>query len=60
MDALTKEELSTLYSIAVREVQLPEEAVSQDKYARERFYAYWEKLADKLRALHEEAIGEEE
>ena len=55
MDALTKEELTTLYSIAVREFQLPEEAVSQDKLACERFYSYWQKLADKLKVLSEEA-----
>ena len=55
MNALTKEELSTLYSIAVREVQLPEEEVSRDKLACERFYSYWQKLADKLKVLSEEA-----
>lgn len=58
MIALTKEELSTLYSIAVRELHTPKEEVSKDDLAYKRFVDYWDKLADKLRVLSEEQIGE--
>jgi hypothetical protein len=56
MIALTKEELSTLYSIAVRQVQGFRE--EEDDYAYKKFVDYWDKLADKLRVLHEEETGE--
>ena len=55
MNGLTKDELSALYSISAREAQLSKEEVSKDDLAYKRFIDYWDKLADKLRILHEEA-----
>jgi len=55
MEQLTKYELSVLYSIALREAQLTKKDVTQDDEAYKRFIDYWDKLADKLRVLHEQA-----
>ena len=55
MNGLTKRELDNLYSLAVREVQAPKEEVSKDDLAYKMFIDYWDKLADKLRILSEEA-----
>ena len=54
-DALTKDELNALYSLAVREAQLSKEEVSQDEHFYKKFIDYWDKLADKLRVLQEQA-----
>lgn len=54
MNALTKEELNNLYSLAVRELNTPKEEVSKDDLAYKMFVDYWDKLADKLRVLYEE------
>jgi len=58
MNALTKSELENLYSLAVRELNTPKEEVSKDDLGYKRFVDYWDKLADKLRVLSEEQIGE--
>jgi hypothetical protein len=58
MNALTKSELENLYSLSVRELHTPKEEVSKDDLAYKRFVDYWDKLADKLRVLSEEQIGE--
>jgi hypothetical protein len=55
MEQLTKDEISVLYSIAAREAQLTKKDVTQDDEAYKRFIDYWDKLADKLRVLHEQA-----
>jgi hypothetical protein len=55
MEQLTKDELSVLYSIASREAQLTKKDVTQDDEAYKRFIDYWDRLADKLRVLHEQA-----
>jgi hypothetical protein len=55
MDALTKSELESLYSLAVQELNTQKELVSNDERAYKRFVNYWDKLADKLRVLSEEA-----
>ena len=55
MSTLTKSELESLYSLAVQELNTQKELVSNDERAYKRFVNYWDKLADKLRVLSEEA-----
>jgi hypothetical protein len=55
MNGLTKSELNSLYSLVAREVQAPKEEVSKDDLAYKNFIDYWDKIADKLRILSEEA-----
>jgi hypothetical protein len=54
MNEFTKNELYALYSLAVRESQLPKEEVSQDEEFYKQFKDYWNKVSDKLQILHEQ------
>ena len=58
MNELTKAELNSLYSLAVREARAPKEEVTKDDLVYKRFIEYWDKLSDKLRVLYEEKTGE--
>jgi hypothetical protein len=55
MEALDTYELRALYSLAAKEAQAPMNEVTTDDLVYKEFVKFWDKLADKLRVMHEQA-----